>query len=192
MKTILHLGVAALLLTGCHRSGSSMQREQQQYEVVQEGAASGVTSTINAPGETPPPITNTNADTTTAFAGFGNGNTPVTTAQPGSLGGTLPPPDYSREVAAAPPRPTPVARTARPQPQPEAPPPPMTSAQQAPPPTTEETTSTAPPAPEQTETTKTSTESQEKESEPEAQPEPQPPAPQPEPQPPAPQPPTNT
>src|ERR1051325_3798048 len=116
MKTILHLGVAALLLAGCHRKGS-MQREQQQYEVVQEGAASGVTSTINAPGETAPaPITNTNVDTTTAFAGFGNGApSPAPTAQPGSLGSTLPPPDYSRQVAAAPPRPATVARAPRPE-----------------------------------------------------------------------------
>jgi hypothetical protein len=44
-----------------------MQRTQQDYQTVQEGSASGVTSTINAPGETPPPLTNTNADTTTNF-----------------------------------------------------------------------------------------------------------------------------
>jgi hypothetical protein len=184
MKTILHLGVAALLLAGCHRDGS-MQREQKQYEVVQEGAASGVTSTINAPGETPAPITNTNADTTTAFAGFGNGAPMATTPAPGSLGGTLPPPDYSREGgSSAPPRPAPVARVQRPQQQREAPPP-MTSAQPAPPPASEDhDTSTAPPPPpQQTDTTKTTTEAPEPE--PEPQPEPQPP-------PPPPQPPTNT
>ncbi|HKO57158.1 MAG TPA: hypothetical protein VJ276_14880, partial [Thermoanaerobaculia bacterium] len=85
MKTILPLAVAALLLAGCHRGSSQVQREQQQYEVVQEGAASGVTSTINAPGDTTTaPITGTNVDTTTAFAGFGNG-APIPTAQPGSL-----------------------------------------------------------------------------------------------------------
>ncbi|MBV9495371.1 MAG: hypothetical protein JOZ54_14075, partial [Acidobacteria bacterium] len=72
MKTILHLGVATLLLAGCHRSGS-MQREQQEYQVVQEGSASGETSTaLNAPGESAavlPPTTNSNVDTTGTFAG---------------------------------------------------------------------------------------------------------------------------
>ena len=67
------LAAVALLVFGCGRSGK-MQRDQKQYQVVQEGSASGVTSTINGPGETAPPLTNTNADTTTNFTLPGNPN----------------------------------------------------------------------------------------------------------------------
>jgi hypothetical protein len=63
---IASLAAVALLVFGCSRS-NKMQRGQQQYDVVQEGSASGVTSTINGPGETPAPATDTNADTTTNF-----------------------------------------------------------------------------------------------------------------------------
>jgi hypothetical protein len=66
IRKIPTLAALALLVFGCSRSGK-MQRDQKQYEVVQEGSASGVTSTINAPGETKPPLTDTNVDTTTAF-----------------------------------------------------------------------------------------------------------------------------
>lgn len=55
-----------VLVAACSKS-SKMQRGQQQYQTVQEGSASGVTSTINGPGETPAPITDTNIDTTTNF-----------------------------------------------------------------------------------------------------------------------------
>jgi hypothetical protein len=45
-----------------------MKRGQHDYQVVQEGSASGgVTSTINTPGETLVPATETNIDTTTNF-----------------------------------------------------------------------------------------------------------------------------
>jgi hypothetical protein len=79
----------------CGRSGK-MQRDQQQYDVVQEGSATGVTSTINAPGENPPPpmtsstITGTNVDTTTAFTLPGTATTATTTQQPGTVAGTFP------------------------------------------------------------------------------------------------------
>jgi hypothetical protein len=63
-QKIASLAAIAFLLFGCSRSGK-VQRNQQQYQTVQEGSASGVTSTINAPGETTPPMTNTNVDTTT-------------------------------------------------------------------------------------------------------------------------------
>jgi hypothetical protein len=65
-RRIAPLATAALLVFGCSRSGK-MQRGQQQYDVVKEGSASGVTSTINGPGETTAPATDTNADTTTNF-----------------------------------------------------------------------------------------------------------------------------
>jgi len=63
-QKIATLAAVAFLVFGCSRSGK-VQRNQQQYQTVQEGSASGVTSTINGPGETTPPMTNTNVDTTT-------------------------------------------------------------------------------------------------------------------------------
>src|ERR1700686_1793555 len=66
IRKIPTLAAFALVVIGCSRS-AKVERGQQQYDVVQEGSASGVTSTINGPGETTPPITNTNADTTTNF-----------------------------------------------------------------------------------------------------------------------------
>jgi hypothetical protein len=65
-QKIATLAALGFLVFGCSRSGK-MQRNQQDYQTVQEGSASGVTSTINAPGETAPPLTNTNVDTTTNF-----------------------------------------------------------------------------------------------------------------------------
>jgi len=182
MKTTISILLAAVLAVSC-RGRNTVQRGQQNYEVVQEGQATGVTSTINGPGETPPPLTNTSADTTTAFTALPNGPIATTTVnQPGSLGATLP--EQTGTYYPGNPRP----RVA-PRPQPATPPPPMTSGtpttttqpQPAPvpppqvepqPPTTDTTTSTAPPPPEE-----------KKSEEPEPQPEPQP-------QPPPPPPPT--
>jgi len=98
----------------CGRSGK-MQRDQQQYDVVQEGSATGVTSTINAPGENPPPpvtsstITGTNVDTTTAFTLPGTATTATTTQQPGTVAGTFP-----TTTSAPTPRPRPRATPANP------------------------------------------------------------------------------
>jgi hypothetical protein len=64
VKKIVSFAAITFLVLGCSRSGK-VQRNQQQYQTVQEGSASGVTSTINGPGETTPPMTNTNVDTTT-------------------------------------------------------------------------------------------------------------------------------
>ncbi|HEX7680046.1 MAG TPA: hypothetical protein VF713_18090 [Thermoanaerobaculia bacterium] len=104
---ILTLAAFALLVFACSRSGK-MQRDQKQYDVVPEGSASGVTSTINGPGETPPPVTDTNADTTTNFtipanpnplgndtagtAMTGSTTTPITTTVPRPLHQRLYPP----------------------------------------------------------------------------------------------------
>lgn len=66
MRRITPLAAFLIVMAGCSRS-AKMQRGQQQYDVVQEGSASGVTSTINNPGETAAPVTETNADTTTNF-----------------------------------------------------------------------------------------------------------------------------
>ena len=56
VKKIVSAAAVVFLAFGCSRSGSKVQRNQQQYQTVQEGSASGVTSTINAPGETTPPM----------------------------------------------------------------------------------------------------------------------------------------
>lgn len=114
MKTrdIYLLVATVIVATGCRgNSGDALHRGQQQYEVVQEGAASGVSSTINGPGElTAPAMTGTNADTTTDF------NLPTTLPpasaaqqQPGMIAGSLPPAynggGYTGEAPRTPPRP---------------------------------------------------------------------------------------
>jgi len=145
--------IATLLAAACHRGSSTMQREQKSYEVVPEGQASGVSSTINAPGEIPPPLTNTSADTTSNFTLTPNVDT-TGTLPPGTIAGTLP---------VAPPRVI-ITNTNPPPPrprQPELAPPP-------PPVRTDTSTTTAPPPP-QTDTTET------EEQEPQEEPPPQPP-----------------
>lgn len=92
-NTILLAGV--VLSLACRGSDSKAVRKDQQYDVVQEGQASGVTSTINGPGETASaaavPLTGTNADTTTNFALPADGAmTGAPQGQPGSIAGTLP------------------------------------------------------------------------------------------------------
>lgn len=186
----------AVGLVGCGGGSSRLNRDQQQYDVVEEGSASGVTSTINAPGETTPPITGTNADTTTAFT-LPMGGVPTSTGQPGTIAGTLPtdttggmvyPPGMPRPVAQ--PRPRPVAQPpvqqqppmtsaeqqpqSEPQPQPaqpstQPPPPPETTTQAPPPPET----TTAPPPEKKDE--KKKDDQQEQESPPDEQPAPPPP-----------------
>jgi hypothetical protein len=68
MRNKLIYALATVLVSSaCSRGDRAVRADQAQYETVQEGSASGVTSTIAGPGETLPPITGTNADTTTAF-----------------------------------------------------------------------------------------------------------------------------
>lgn len=138
---------AAAALAACRGNGA-LNRRSQQYNVVQEGSASGVTSTINGPGETPPPVnptpitgTDAAADTTTNFT------LPTPQAgkaqQPGNLAGTLPPPDASGRMGVAPPpRRTPQIQP-RVTPEPSEPPAYSPRTRPTPPPTE---TSTAPPA----------------------------------------------
>jgi hypothetical protein len=93
MKTTPILLLTTLVLIGC-RDNTKLSGEQKTYEVVEEGAASGVAGTI---GEASVPLTGTNADTTTTF------QLPVTAstdpAAPAVLGGTVPDP-YTTPVAA--------------------------------------------------------------------------------------------
>ena len=69
-----------------------MQRDQKQYDVVPEGSASGVTSTINGPGETPAPLTDTNADTTTNFTLANNPNPLASDTAGTAMAGSVPQP----------------------------------------------------------------------------------------------------
>jgi hypothetical protein len=170
--------IAIVLAAACHRGGSTMQREQKQYQVVPEGQANGVSSTINAPGETAPPLTNTSADTTSNFTLAPNID-PTGTMAPGTIAGTLPatgpmtsaspqPMPQMPRPAAPPPR---VAPQPAPQPQPQQPPQqqqPRPQPAPPPPPRTDTSTTTAPPPP-QTDTTAT------EEQEPQEDPPPQPP-----------------
>jgi len=91
-KTFLVLALVATAVA-CGRNSSVQRSQQQQYDVVQEGSANGVTSTINAPGETAAPttsstITDTNVDTTTNFT-LPNTATTTSTEQPGTVASTL-------------------------------------------------------------------------------------------------------
>ena len=67
MKNKLIYVAVVALAAACGRD-SRQSATQQSYETVQEGSAAGVTSTIQGPGEVMPPLTGTNADTTSAFA----------------------------------------------------------------------------------------------------------------------------
>ena len=162
-KLIVALTVFGLL-TACSRGGA--RANEKDYEVVEEGSATGVTSTIAGPGETLPPITGTNADTTTAFAFNPNAVPPATTTQQGTIAGTLPPMTSAYPPGTVAPSPRPVAQ--RPPPEQTDPPvpaePPTTTTTEPPPSTdtavepeeepeepppteTSATTTTAPPPP---------------------------------------------
>ncbi|HEV7425388.1 MAG TPA: hypothetical protein VGQ46_03405 [Thermoanaerobaculia bacterium] len=103
-QKIATLAAIAFLVFGCSRSGK-VQRNQQQYQTVQEGSASGVTSTINAPGETTPPLTNTNVDTTTNLTLPTNPAPLGTGTASGSMASAMPSaPSYPVGAPGVPPR----------------------------------------------------------------------------------------
>jgi hypothetical protein len=79
-------------LAACHRD-SVRRGADKTFETVEEGQAAGVTSTIHGPGETPPPMTGTNVDTTSAFA-LDPALTTGPATPPGTLAGTLPTQPY--------------------------------------------------------------------------------------------------
>ena len=115
-NALIYLSAAAFLASGCHRGEStdSLQRQQQQYDTVQEGQSStAVTSTITAPGEAQLPnagMTGTNADTTTNFTLPQVSSTTTTQSQPGTIAGTMTVPSNSGPLIgypANPPRPKP-------------------------------------------------------------------------------------
>jgi len=87
MKSRFAVLLVVVSLVAC-RNDKNLKRGQQNYDVVQEGSAPGVTSTISGPGETLPPatatpLTGTNADTTTSFT--------LPETQTDTIAGTMPP-----------------------------------------------------------------------------------------------------
>ena len=93
--------VAALVSLGCD-SKQTLNRDHKDYQVVQEGSSAGVSSTVGAPGEASltqtPPITGTNADTTTSFTIAGGVPPQVGT----STAPLMPPPNVGAGGAAMP------------------------------------------------------------------------------------------
>ncbi|MFZ2490023.1 MAG: hypothetical protein WA208_00925, partial [Thermoanaerobaculia bacterium] len=101
-RSIVLLALPIALAAGCGRN--RMERDQSQYDVVQEGSASGVTSTIGGASVTPP-LTGTNADTTTAFALDPRLATTPPLQQEGTLAETMPStvtPSYGSPAPASP------------------------------------------------------------------------------------------
>lgn len=132
--------VIMLAAEACRSRDDTFARRTQDFEIVEEGAVAGVTSTISPPGEgpapllpPPPPFTDTNADTTTSFTMI-DPTTTTGTELPPTLADTLPPdrpvtrPRPAPPAQAAPSEPAPPTQTAPPDPapapSPESPPPP--------------------------------------------------------------------
>ena len=166
-KSALFIVSAAVVFAiACRGDEDKLRRDQQEYDVVQEGAGGAVTSTLQAPGEVAPPLvpplTGTNADTTTAFT-LPTATDTTQSGPPGTIAGTFTTGTQSDPRYQASPRPAPAQRPPVPQPAPPqpVPPPTQTSEQEPQPPTTTQ-------------------EPREEEPEPEREPVPQP---QPEPQP---------
>ena len=151
-KALQMLALTGLVVIGgCRRDHAPREQQQPNYETVQEGEAAGVTSTIHGPGETTPPITGTNADTTSAFTinpALATG--PAT--PPGTLAGTLPNQPYGGVAGmpayVPPPRPM-TTQPARTQP-PATQPPPATTTTAEPQPEPEQTETAPPPTQTQT------------------------------------------
>jgi hypothetical protein len=91
--------IVAFALVAC-RGQDQAKRSTPNYEVVSEGSASGVTSTINGPGEKPAPVTDTNVDTTTNFTLPNNPNPLGNESAGTSIAGTLP--SYPASASTAP------------------------------------------------------------------------------------------
>jgi hypothetical protein len=81
--------IVAFALVAC-RGQNQAKRSTPNYDVVAEGSASGVTSTINGPGEKPAAVTDTNVDTTTNFTLPNNPNPLGNETAGASVAGTLP------------------------------------------------------------------------------------------------------
>lgn len=109
--------VMVMSLAACGDEDGVGKADQKNFEVVQEGSANGVTSTIAGPGELLPPLTGTNADTTTAFTIAPN----AAAAPPPLVTGTIPSPSSTAGYpsAAEPDRREPSRPQSQPRPAPE-------------------------------------------------------------------------
>src|SRR4029079_12781389 len=137
LKVIMKSAFAVLLVTaaaalGCHGRSGPAQRNQPQYDVVQEGQSDTATSTISAPGETQPPVTATNTDTTGSCA-LGTASPPANMPG-GPVAGGVMQPQQPGSMASGMPQATPVQ-------------PPRTSSHAYVPPPTATTVVTTPPQP---------------------------------------------
>lgn len=112
----LVFGVAAFGLLAACGGDESKAANQQAYETVQEGSVAGVTTTIQGPGESLPGITNTNADTTTAFTLDPNAvaQAPQTGSVPPLSAPSSPAPSYDPAPTYSPAPQAPVRQTAPP------------------------------------------------------------------------------
>ncbi len=119
MKTrLIFPTLVVVLAAACGGDDGVAKADQKNFEVVQEGSASGVTSTIQGPGESLPPITSTNADTTTAFTIDPNAAVAAPPPSTAVVGGGLPPMTAPTPIPSATPerRTTPPQNTPRPNP----------------------------------------------------------------------------
>ena len=84
--------MCVILASACRQPGKSLQRHQQQYDVVQEGASGTVTSSLGEGTTTTAPAvsasTGTGVDTTTNF--MLENPAPTGSTPPGSVAGTPP------------------------------------------------------------------------------------------------------
>lgn len=146
LSTVLFFSfLFSLGLVACRsRDRVSETTSTATYDVVSEGDASGIASTIHGPGEVVPPMTSTNVDTTTNFAI--TGQPAVATATDGNLAQALPATTAAPGTPVYTPAPDPPVGIMRrtPNPSPQASPPPIDTAP-LPTDTASSPTDTAPP-----------------------------------------------
>ena len=155
MKNKFLCSLAILVVLAACGKDEDKVTAQAQLETVQEGTAPGVTSTIHGPGETIPPMTGTNMDTTTAFTLSPNAVPPATQPGGGTIAGTFPDPTGTYPPTTGTYRPPPVTRstpsrtpvTRRTEPDPQSPP-----AESSEPTTTTTTMTSSQPPPQSTPT----------------------------------------
>lgn len=166
MRTKLILLLVPVVAIACGGNSDQVRRDQQQYEKVEEGAASGTAASLGAVA----PMTGTNADTTTAFTIDPALAATAPGAPPGTVAGSLPnqpyggvgapgyvPPPMTSGSAPQPVQSQPRIVTGRPPVEPatqrEQPPPPPEQAEPLETPAPTDTAIVPPPPPAQTQTT---------------------------------------
>ncbi|HVS30152.1 MAG TPA: hypothetical protein VMS98_01740 [Thermoanaerobaculia bacterium] len=117
-KVIVFLTLATVALAGCGGGGTDLQRDQTQYEVVQEGSTAAGPADLG-PTAMPAAMTGTNADTTSAFT-LSDTAALSTTAPPGTIAETFPVTPVYRGDAPRTPRRDPPPVTPTPPPTPRA------------------------------------------------------------------------